>query len=323
VKVKFSPRAESEAEAKARWWRNKRQASPELFDEELAEALDAIRQDPTVGATYPRPRYPLPVFFLLSKVLDVFLGPYAWGLLLLAAAVPWGPRAARRWRRRRAFGVAALVVLLLGGMSPLAHAIQWRLEHADPATYRPEVTYDAVVLLGGLVDEESSAENGRPAYTDAVERMLVTYDLLREGRARVAIVSAAPNPDFPEHGEAAVVARQLEAWGIAKDRILVEDRARNTRENAVYSQQIARERGISRVVVVTSAFHMTRAAECFAAVDMPVDTLPVDYRAHAKEGASFSGWIPRGDGLSDMTGALRAAFGRVVYRVRGFGKATR
>ena len=263
------------------------------------------------------------MFFFLSKVLDIFLSPYTWGVMLLAAAVPWGPRQARKWRRRRAFGVAALVVLLLGGVGPLAHMLNWRLEHGAPATYRADVTYDAVVLLGGLVDEESTAENGRPAYTDAVERLLVTFDLLRENRAKVAIVSAAQNPDFPEHGEAVVLARQLEAWGIDKSRILVEDRARNTRENALFSQQIAREKNLERVVIVTSAFHMERAEECFAAIGMKVDTLPVDYRAHAKEGASLGAWIPRTDGLSDMNGTLREVAGRLVYRVRGYGKTAR
>ena len=50
MNIKFTPRAESEAEAKARWWRKNRQASPDLFDDELAGALAAIRQDPTIGA---------------------------------------------------------------------------------------------------------------------------------------------------------------------------------------------------------------------------------------------------------------------------------
>ncbi|HSO39536.1 MAG TPA: hypothetical protein VLT33_43720, partial [Labilithrix sp.] len=73
------------------------------------------------------------MFFFLSKVLDIFLCPYTWGVLLFAAAVPWRGRGLRRrWRRRRAFGVAGLAVLLLGGMQPLSHVIMWRLEHSAP-----------------------------------------------------------------------------------------------------------------------------------------------------------------------------------------------
>jgi len=262
------------------------------------------------------------VFFFLSKVLDVFLCPYTWGVLLIAAAVPWRARGARRWRRRRAYGVAGLSVLLVAGVGPLSHAIMWRLERTTPTTYRADVTYDAVVLLGGFVDEEVTAATGRPAYNDSVERLIVTHQLLREGKARVVIVSAGTNPSFPASGEAAVIGRQLEDWGIASDRILLEDRAKNTRENALYSQEIARARGLSRVLIVTSAFHMTRAEACFAAVGMKVDTLAVDYRAHASSGGGLADWVPRVDGLSDMSGTLHEVFGRLVYRVKGYASAT-
>lgn len=53
MKIKFTPRAESEAEAKKRWWHKNRHASPDLFDDELAGALDAIRRDPNMGAIHP------------------------------------------------------------------------------------------------------------------------------------------------------------------------------------------------------------------------------------------------------------------------------
>jgi len=260
------------------------------------------------------------VFFFLSKVLDVFLCPYTWGVLLFAAAVPWRARGARRWRRRRAFGIAGMAVLLLAGLSPISNAIMWRLERVTTSTYRADVTYDAVVLLGGLVDQEATAETGRAAYNDAVERLIVAHELLRDGKARVVIVSAATNPSFPDSGEAVVIGRQLEGWGIAKDRIIIEDRALNTRENALYSQQIAQARGFSNVLIVTSAFHMARAEACFAAVGMKVDTLAVDYRAHAHSGSGLNDWVPRVDGLADMSGTLHEIFGRIVYRVKGYSK---
>jgi plasmid stabilization system protein ParE len=52
MNIKFTPRAESEAEAKTRWWRRNREASPDLFDDELAEALAAIRREPSIGAVH-------------------------------------------------------------------------------------------------------------------------------------------------------------------------------------------------------------------------------------------------------------------------------
>jgi uncharacterized SAM-binding protein YcdF (DUF218 family) len=263
------------------------------------------------------------VFFALSKLLDVFLSPYTWALVLLAAAIPWrAARArARKWKKQRALGAAGLGVLLLASWAPIANAIAWRLEHSTVSTFRNDVTYDAVVLLGGLVEEDASATSGQPSYNDNVERMLVTYRLLKDGKARVAIVSGATmNPKLAAYGEAVLVGRQLEEWGIAKERIIVEDRALNTRDNAVYSERIVRERGYQSVLIVTSAFHMLRAAECFAAVGLKVDTLSVDYRARERV-AGLPELIPRAQSLALTSAMLREIFGRFVYRVQGYGKS--
>ena len=260
------------------------------------------------------------MFFVLSKLLDVALSPLTWGLALLALAAPLRSRDRRRWRRRRALGLAGVAVLLLFSSELVANAMQWRLEHEAPSTYREEVTYDAVILLGGVGDERVAAAVGQPAYNQNVERLLTTYRLLRDGDARLAIVSgAAMDPALEDFGEARVLARQLREWGIDGERVVVEARARNTRENAVYSAEIVRARGLSRVLVVTSAFHVPRASECFRAVGLEPDFLPVDYRAHPTR-LSLRELLPRADALARSTAVFRELFGRLVYRARGYAR---
>jgi uncharacterized SAM-binding protein YcdF (DUF218 family) len=207
------------------------------------------------------------VFFVLSKILDIFLTPYFWGLFLVALAIPWSRRSVSRWKRRRAIGIAGVLVLLFFSLEPVSNALVWSLEHEVPSTYREDVVYDVVVLLGGVTDERAMAVSGQPAYNDNVERLVATHRLLRDGKAKYAIVSgAAMDPSLVRFGEAPVLIDQLREWGIEGERLISEDRARNTRENAVYSAEIIKARGFSRVLVVTSAFHMKRAVECFNAV---------------------------------------------------------
>ena len=263
------------------------------------------------------------MFFFLSKLLDIFLSPLSWALVLFALAVPWRRRSLRRWKRRRVLGAAGLAILVITSSMGFANALEYRLEHATTSTYRPDVTYDAVVLLGGIVDEDATEHSGQPSYNENVERLIMTHRLLREDHAKTVIISgAATDPAKPQFGEAAVLAQQLRAWGIADDRIIVEDQARNTRENAVYSQRIAQARGFSRVLIVTSAFHMQRAAECFAAVQMPVDTLAVDYRAHTAP-VPLAEDLPRTGPLHITSSILREMAGRWIYRVQGYGKSVR
>jgi uncharacterized SAM-binding protein YcdF (DUF218 family) len=141
---------------------------------------------------------------------------------------------------------------------------------------------------------------------------------LRSGRAKNVIISGgATDARVKDAVEARVLAKQLEDWGIAKPRIFIEDASRNTHENAIYSERIVRERGFAKLVLVTSAAHMKRAAGCFYAAGLRFDTLPVDF--HAYDPARFSsGIIPRTDALNASTGALHEYLGRLVYGIQGY-----
>jgi uncharacterized SAM-binding protein YcdF (DUF218 family) len=254
------------------------------------------------------------VFFLLSKTLDALLSPLWWAVALIAVGLGrLTPANRRRW-----YALAGLVVLLIFSLEPFANALERALERGATQTYRRDLTYDAVILLGGVVERD--AISGRPAYNEGVERLLVTFDLLRTNNARFAILSGGVlDPAVPDLVEASVLARQLVEWGIAPERLVMETRSRNTRENAVESRRMADEHGWSRLLVVTSAFHMPRALGCFRAVGLAVDTLPVDYRAY--DPARFSGsWLPRAAQLERSTMALREWFGRGVYRLRGYAR---
>jgi plasmid stabilization system protein ParE len=52
VKLNFSPRAQRDIERCVRWWRQNRSLAPDLFQEELARALDQIRAAPELSGRY-------------------------------------------------------------------------------------------------------------------------------------------------------------------------------------------------------------------------------------------------------------------------------
>lgn len=103
------------------------------------------------------------------------------------------------------------------------------------------------------------------------------------------------------------------SWGIAEERLLLEERSRNTRENARYTAEVAQGRGWSRLLLVTSAYHMQRSQECFAAAGLAVHTLPVDWRTSAAD--PLHGFAPRARALEVSTASLREWVGRWVYRL--------
>lgn len=259
------------------------------------------------------------MFYLLSKSLDLLVSPIIWVIALVAIALAMIARRSPRRGRIALCLLGAIAVLVASANPTLADRLWLSIEDDAPTTYDDAQAYDAVILLGGVLPS-GVTEPARPSYNDNVERLLVTYDLLRYGHARSVIVTGGSTIGNATYlSEASALAAQLEKWGIEKDRIFVDDVSLNTRQNAVQSARIARAHGLSKLILVTSAFHMPRALGCFRAVDLAVDTLPVDYRVVPAD-LRPTDLAPR-TGALDRTGdALRELLGRGVYSVLGYAK---
>ncbi|GEJ58175.1 YdcF family protein [Anaeromyxobacter diazotrophicus] len=252
------------------------------------------------------------MFLTLSKLLDLLVAPLTWALALaLGAAL-----ARARPARARALAAAGAAVLYLFSIEPVATLLMAAVEAPARSTYRPEVVYDAVVVLSGEVDAAAARRSGRLELTEGADRLVAAYELLRGGRARAALLSGGSAFPVPgERSEAELVAATLRGWGIAPDRLVVEGASRNTRENAVEAARVAGARGWRSLLLVTSAFHLPRALGCFRRVGLSPDALPVD--ARAGDGRRRS-WLPRASALGQSTEALREWTGRLVYWAMGY-----
>ena len=79
--------------------------------------------------------------------------------------------------------------------------------------------------------------------------------------------------------------------GVPAERIELEERSRNTFENALYTAVILRRRGWRRVAVVTDAFHMPRALYVFRRLGLDAVGEPVRHRCGGSRLAWYAGWI--------------------------------
>jgi uncharacterized SAM-binding protein YcdF (DUF218 family) len=256
------------------------------------------------------------MFIVLAKVLDFFLAPLTWALLLFAASIALR----RRMMLARGLGIAGLAVLYVFSVAPVADALVRAAERSAVRTWHPDVEYDAVIVLGGGLDAPATEASGEVQFQDAPERILRGFELLRDGRARQLLISGGSiekRPGAPV--EAEVLARMLERWGVPPEKIVVEGRSRNTRENAEYSAEVVKAHGWSRLLLVTSAAHMPRALGCFRAVGLTPDALPVDFQAPPHH-AYVAGWLPRAHALDRSTETLRELAGRVIYRLLGYAR---
>jgi len=221
-------------------------------------------------------------------------------------------------RRRRGAGLSLLMALVLVflGSSPLISDVYHRHEQQYlPTPVAQSSTADAIVLLAGDVSipipprVESQIRGNRSVHT---------FRLYRAGKASLIIVSGGNV--FRQEGlrpEAAYTADLLQEWGIPQSAIIFEGNSRNTRENAVETSRLLKNRQLNRVLLVTSAFHMPRALAAFRG--MGIDAIPSPSSISAESAQpTLLKWIPSLDGLGTMQSVIHEKIGIFVYRMRGW-----
>jgi uncharacterized SAM-binding protein YcdF (DUF218 family) len=255
------------------------------------------------------------MFFSLSRILGFFAYPsnvlIAIGLLGLVLLLTRFTRLAS-W-----LIVTSLVLIAVAGLSPLGNALILPLEQRFPPWDASRGPPDGIVLLGGMISPDVSAARGAVALNEAAERITVTAELARRyPNARIVLTGGSNALIFDEGIEAVFAVRQLEALGVAHDRIAAEEQARNTIENAVFSRLVANPKPGERWLLVTSAYHMPRAMAVFRAAGFPVEAYPVDWRTRGPIDM-VRPFASLGDGLRRTDTAVHEWAGLLAYRLTG------
>jgi uncharacterized SAM-binding protein YcdF (DUF218 family) len=212
------------------------------------------------------------MFFYLSKLLGFFAIPS--NLVILIGSVGLLLLPTRFARAGRWLAFVSLIFLAILGLSPIGNALLIPLEDRFPPWDAARGAPDGIIVLGGTID----------AWGPHNERLVVVPELLRRyPTARILFSSGSGALMDDGDPEAKFAARWLENLGIARSRITLEDRSRNTLENAVFSKAIVQPKPGERWLLVTSAYHMPRAIGVFRKAGFPVEPYPVDWRTRGAE----------------------------------------
>jgi uncharacterized SAM-binding protein YcdF (DUF218 family) len=255
------------------------------------------------------------MFFPLSKILGFFAIP---SNLIVAVGLVGLVLLMTRWKRAgRWLALGSLIALAVLGLSPVGNDLLIPLEERFPPWDASHGAPDGIIVLGGAISPDISAVRNEVILNEAAERLTVVADLARRYPATRIVFSGGTGALLAgEPSEAPFALRQLESFGIARERILVEDRSRNTVENAVFSKRLVEPKPGERWLLVTSAYHMPRAVGVFRRADFPVEPYPVDWRTRGYEDA-LRPFPTVGDGLRRADTAVREWVGLAVYWLTG------
>ncbi len=218
-------------------------------------------------------------------------------------------------RRRVGCGCLNLAIgalLWAASSAPAANFLMAGLE--SPYYAAPPPRGDVIILLGGGIADGAPDLSGTGAPLDEVMVRLVTAVRVQKELGAPVIVTGGKLFDH-QTAEAQVVRRFLADLGVPPGRIIVEDRARNTRENARNASRICREKGFRAPVVVTSASHMRRAVLSFERAGMKVTPCASPFRSWPGRTFTRLDYLPGGGALLQTGNALKEYLGYAVYRI--------
>lgn len=252
--------------------------------------------------------------FGLLKVLGFFALP---SNLLIALALV-GILLIRT--RFRLFGqglvMGAVLLLAVIGIAPVGNALMLPLEERFPKWQAAGGAPHGIVVLGGAISPDVSAARNDVALNEAAERMTAVAKLARDYPKARIVFTGGSGRLFGGASEADFVAGLFESFGIGRERVVLENRARNTVENAVLTKALVQPRPAERWLLVTSAHHMPRSVGIFRKAGFPVEAYPVDFRTRGT--ADLTG--PFGSlaaGLARTDAAMHEWAGLLVYWLTG------
>lgn len=250
----------------------------------------------------------LTALFWAKKFLTVLLLPPLGPLLLILA----GLIASRRHPRGgRALVWAGWVISLVLITPVCVGLLLTPLERTPPLSLQTAREAQAIVVLAGGQRSYAPEYGGATVNRLTLERLRYAARLARRTGLPLLVSGGAPRGEVPE----ALLMRESLERDFGLKTAWTESASRDTRENARHSAAILRGAKVERILLVTHAAHLPRAAAEFQAAGLTVIPAPtawlgdpgghpevLDFAPSAN--AAYAGWF-----------AVHEWLGRLAYRL--------
>jgi uncharacterized SAM-binding protein YcdF (DUF218 family) len=216
------------------------------------------------------------MFFVASKLYWMFLSPIS--LLLIAAILGVLFSEGRHARTGRASAIGAIILLAAAAMTPVGLLLAAPLEDRFPQPPPDMPPPTGIIVLGGAVNGAASTARGQTVF-DEGERVVEAAILAKRYPNARVIFTGGSGSLIPVVSTEALEARKLMAdLGADPARVTLEERSRNTAENARFTAALVHPDPSQRWLLITSAFHITRSMGVFEKAGFNVIAYPVAYR---------------------------------------------
>ena len=264
-----------------------------------------------------------PFFFGLYKLVKFGLYPLTWVVLLLstAAVLTLFPFSPKRLRWVRLLVLSSLLLLVTISMPLVATPLIGSLESQyQPPQLTPSDRFDAIVVLGGGIEEKGSLRSTTEPSSYSRNRTTCGVNLYQQGYAPTLVLTGGDGRIFGTGPQEAV---EMKRWavrlGVPESATKIDTEARNTYENATGTKRLI---GPASILLVSSASHLPRAVPVFTKLGFRVTPAPCDYFARNLPRESWDDidifdFLPNNTSLQHSTEAVTEVAGIVIYWLAG------
>ena len=214
--------------------------------------------------------------FVISKLLSAITQPLFWlGVWWVLALLLLG----RYYRVAVRMLWAGLLVFVLLGFQALPDALLRPLEARYSVPDLGSQPFEGMIVLGGATGHSDLYQaHGQVPLNQAAERFTVPAGLMHRYPHWRLVFSGGEGRLLKTGFTEASLARVFyEEQGVDLGRVVFEDGARNTRENALNVAAVLGDECRKPWLLVTSAWHMPRSMAEFEATGCHVVPYPVDF----------------------------------------------
>lgn len=246
---------------------------------------------------------------MLAHLIEVLVLPPASVLVLFLFGT-----CLLRWRRRvgRWLQALAVVWLWLAATPCVGGLLLCSLQSYPPLlAHQPPPDAQAIIVLAAGADRTGAEYGGAVIGPMTMQRLRYGAFLQRRTDLPMLVSGGLPASDTPTLAALMQQAAEQELGATVRWR---EDRSADTYENARYSAEILKQAGLTRVLLVTSAWHMPRAVDALEHFGLEVTAAPTGFRGEVF--ASWRSYVPHWSGLRDTCLAMHEWGGRIAYLFR-------
>lgn len=251
------------------------------------------------------------MFFTFSKILLFLIKPMVWVVFIMLRAA----FTKDEYKRKRRI-IVSLILLYLFSNAFLINELG--LLYEDHSSRQLDsTTYDYAIVLGGYASIDK--KDNITTFSETSDRLWQAIRLLKMNKVKHLIISGGSGHlTNPKTKEAIVVKKYLNEIDIPDSLVIIESNSRNTFENATNSFKLLDSlKSKTKVLVITSAWHVPRAKLCFENNERTVDFYSTNHLfSKIRDKSPENILVPSSKALYSFELLVKEWIGYVVYLIK-------